>query len=82
MQCVNKQGVAVHDVTCGSCRKEAAISAPSDVWKCPHCGDLNEAPGTEDNSAPGNSPDQEIAALEARLLELRGDVAPKGDTNV
>jgi len=69
-------------VTCGDCRKDAEISAPSDVWKCPNCGELNAQFGTEDNTAPQDSPDQEIAALEARLLELRGGVAPEGNTNV
>lgn len=70
------------DVTCGDCRKNAEISAPSDVWKCPHCGELNAEFGTEDNTVPETAPDQEIAALEARILELRGGVAPEGTTNV
>lgn len=70
------------DVTCGDCRKDSEISAPADVWKCPQCGELNEAFGTEDNSNDQDQTDQEVAALEARLLELRGGVAPKGDTNV
>lgn len=69
-------------VTCGDCRQDAEISAPSDVWKCPQCGELNEAFGTEDNSVPEATPDQEIVALEARILELRGGVAPEGNTNV
>lgn len=72
----------MHSVTCGDCGQTAEIGAPADVWKCPHCGELNEAYGTEDNTVPQDSPDQEIAALEARLLQLRGGVAPKGDTNV
>lgn len=69
-------------VTCGDCRKQSEISAPSDVWKCPACGELNEEFGTEDNSNTQDLAEQEAAAIEARLLELRGGVAPKGDTDV
>lgn len=67
------------DVTCGDCREKAQIVAPADVWKCPSCGELNEAFGTENNP-----PDRtgEAADLEAKLIELRGSVAPEGDTNV
>lgn len=67
------------EVTCADCGHDAEIAAPSDVWKCPDCGELNESFGAEDNS---NDPaEQEAAQLEARLLELRGGIGPKGDTN-
>lgn len=69
-------------VTCGDCRKHSEIGAPADVWKCPDCGELNAADGAEDNSNTQDLADQEAASLEARLLELRGGVAPNGDTNV
>lgn len=66
-------------VTCGDCRAQSEIGAPADVWKCPDCGELNESYGTEDNS---NDPTElEAAQLEARLLELRGGIGPKGNTN-
>ena len=82
-------GGASHVVTCGACGHDADVAAPSDVWRCncaagvssdPDCGcdALNESPGVEDNP-----PDRagEIAALEAKLLELRGGVAPEGQVD-
>lgn len=75
------------DVTCGGCGHAAELVAPADVWKCNcaaqdsrcNCDELNEAFGSEDNP-----PDKagEIADLEARLLELRGNSEPKGEANV
>jgi hypothetical protein len=77
-------------VTCAACRHNADVQAPSDAWKCNcaagigpdgcECAELNEAPGTEDNTVDQSA--QEVASLEARLLELRGDAALNGDANV
>lgn len=75
------------DVTCGECGHMAQIASPSDVWKCNcavsesdcECDAVNHAPRTEDNAPDVTG---EIAELEARLLELRGDVTPEGGTTL
>lgn len=74
-------------VTCAECGHAAELQAPADVWKCNcaaqdggcGCDVLNEEFGTEDNPRDDRG---EIAGLEARLLQLRGGVAPEGDSDV